>query len=254
MSRGALVIIGMLALSLVALNCSQDKPTAPTTVSTLSLREPAAPVHQASPNPMVIPPQAHPHGRTYGEWSMAWWQWLWSAPVAENPGLDETGDFVDYGQSGAVWFIAPNYGGVSERYATIPPGKMLFIDVAADFEATLIGSGETEAEMRALAAWVIDNIQSIELVIDGVAVENLAAYRVVSPEMFSFTLPEDNMIQFFGYDAPAGTYYPAISDGYFVMLAPLSAGEHTIYIATEYGEPFNNQSIVTLHITVARKH
>ncbi len=39
-------------------------------------------------------------------------------------------------------------------------------------------------------------------------------------------------------------------DGCFVMLASLSAGEHEIYIATEFGEPKNMESIVTLHLTV----
>ena len=34
------------------------------------------------------------------------------------------------------------------------------------------------------------------------------------------------------------------------MLASLSAGEHEIYIATEFGEPKNMESIVTLHLTV----
>ncbi len=28
-----------------------------------------------NPNPGVLPPESHPFGKTYGEWSNAWWQW-----------------------------------------------------------------------------------------------------------------------------------------------------------------------------------
>ncbi len=242
--------VACVILLLVATNCGQETPTTPGSASALALGPSASPLPQAHGNPEVIPPHARPGGRTYAEWSAAWWQWLWAAPVPVNPGLDETGEFVDYGQSGSVWFIAPNYGGVSERFATIPTGKMLFIDVAADFEATAIGSGNEE-EMRAIAAWVIDNIVSARVEVDGVPIENLDDYRVLSP-LFSYTVPENNMFELLlGQPFPAGTYYPGVSDGYFLMLAPLSAGEHTIYIAVEFGEPYNMESIVTLHLTVS---
>lgn len=27
-------------------------------------------------NPGVIPPDAQPNGKSYGEWSAAWWKWV----------------------------------------------------------------------------------------------------------------------------------------------------------------------------------
>ena len=32
----------------------------------------------------------------------------------------------------------------------------------------------------------------------------------------------------FGFSVPAGTYSPVVGDGYYVMLAPLSSGQHTL--------------------------
>ena len=42
--------------------------------------------------------------------------------------------------------------------------------------------------------------------------------------MFAVTLPADNL---FGIDA--GTYSPAIDDGFYVMLKPLSVGTHALH-------------------------
>jgi len=44
-------------------------------------------------------------------------------------------------------------------------------------------------------------------------------------------LPDNNVLQYFGLDAPAGSTSLSVADGYFVMLAPLSAGHHTIHFA-----------------------
>jgi len=38
-------------------------------------------------------------------------------------------------------------------------------------------------------------------------------------------------------DYPAGQYNDAISDGYYVMLQPLSRGEHTIFMSAIFPPP-----------------
>ena len=201
-------------------------------------------------NPRVLPPQSYPYGKSYGEWSEAWWQWLWSAPVDQNPGLDETGAFIGYGQSGPVWFLAPNYGGVSERYATIPPGKALFVDVLGWFDSPLLGDGPGEAELRAAVKAALDATDQLVCEVDGVPLENLTAYRFASPTLFSYTLPENNMFQLMGYDAPAGAYDGAVCEGYYVMLAPLAVGEHVIHIIGA-ASSLGLYSEVTIHLQVS---
>lgn len=202
----------------------------------------------------IIPPNAKPHGKSYSEWSMAWWQWLWSAPVDQNPGLDDTGEDVTWNQSGPVWFLAPAYYGQWERTATIPTGKMLFIDLAGFFVSIEMGDGVDEAELRSTASLFVDTvISNVILEVDGQRLTNVEDFRFASPPgLYGYTLPENNMFEWFGYDIPAGTYEnDAVSEGYYAMLPPLSRGEHTIFLSADFGEPYNDIIQVTYNLTVA---
>ena len=234
MSRHFLLFV-LLASVVLVVGCSQDSVTPP---GMLSPGEIESQIQAANQNPRVIPPHARPHGSSYAEWSVAWWQWLWSVPADINPSLYDDGDLISSGQSGSVWFIAPNFGGTNVRTGTIPAGKMLFIDVAAHFFSPVIGDPEGEEELRALAAAAVEATQDVWLEIDGVLIEGMEDYRVQSPEMFGFTLPEGNVLEMFGFDTPAGGYYPAVNDGYFVMLAPLPVGQHTIHIHAQLPDPW----------------
>jgi prepilin-type N-terminal cleavage/methylation domain-containing protein len=86
---------------------------------------------------------------------------------------------------------------------------------------------ETEAEQRDCARYWADHIVEVFCTIDGVPVKNLEAYRFSSPQ-FEFTAPTPWI---FGDIGGEGT---GVGDGYFLMLAPLSRGEHTIH----YGGTF----------------
>jgi hypothetical protein len=70
--------------------------------------------------------------------------------------------------------------------------------------------------------------------VDGVAVGNLARastpFRACAapvdgctPSSFSLTFPNDNL-----FGLPAGTYRPAVQDGYYLLFDPLKPGRHTI--------------------------
>ena len=81
------------------------------------------------------------------------------------------------------------------------------------------------------------------LEVDGVAMENIEAYRFESP-LFAFTLPDPNIL-----GVPGGGPGLAVGDGYYAMLLPLSAGEHTI----RFGGTFDDFGIslnTTFHVTV----
>ena len=58
--------------------------------------------------------------------------------------------------------------------------------------------------------------------IDGVPIDDLAAYRVESP-LFEFTLPDNNL-----FLEPAGTTSQAVDAGVYLLLAPLGVGTHVI--------------------------
>ena len=49
-------------------------------------------------------------GKTYGEWSAGWWQWMFSIKAAENP-QDAQGEMdCSVHQSGPVWYLAGLFG------------------------------------------------------------------------------------------------------------------------------------------------
>src|ERR1039458_4963059 len=55
----------------------------------------------------VLDPTDTYEGKTYGQWSAAHWQWLYSLPADKHP-LFDTAD-VSVGQTGDVWFLGGAY-------------------------------------------------------------------------------------------------------------------------------------------------
>ena len=76
-------------------------------------------------------------------------------------------------------------------------------------------------------------------------------YLVTSPPFTYGPLPENNVPEFFGFDAPPGASSLALTQGYYLMLAPLSVGPHTLHFTGTFGEPFNFTLDVTYNLTVA---
>jgi hypothetical protein len=192
---------------------------------------PLASARAANANPGVLPVTAKAHGHSYGEWSAAWWQWAYSIPTTANPLLDETGADCAQGQSGHVCFLAGvfNESGDAARSCTIPSGTALFFPVINVECSTLeVGTqffGSNETELRACAhAFSFTNLEAS---IDGVLLTDLASYEVDSP-LFTFALPADNLL---GIPAATGS---AVGNGVYLMLAPLSVGEHTLHFGGTY--------------------
>ena len=181
----------------------------------------------------IVRPDRRYFGKTYGQWAAAWWQWALSVPAVQNPLTDPTGEFAGIGQSGPVWFLAGTLGNSAQRTVTFPAGKPIFMPVhnwifgsgVSDCDPTAPGVTCDVAELRAKAAAAATGAEVVEAWIDGEKVRNIRSYRGISPEPFSITLPNDPVI-----DVPAGTYYPQVADGYWLMLTPPDKGRHTIRV------------------------
>jgi hypothetical protein len=195
-------------------------------------------------NPRVIPPNSHAYGTTYSELAGAWWNWALAAPAAESPLIDPTGENCSNGQAGKIWFLAGSWAGDTERSCTVPTGKAIFfplingLSFAPEF-------GTTEAEVRADVNSDIDPTNVLVCEIDGVPLDDLFSYRAESPEGgFTFIVPEGSIL----YDWLLGDRYPAVADGYWLLLPPLPKGDHIIYFHAEMttGEVQD----MTYHLTV----
>jgi hypothetical protein len=216
-------------------------------------------------NTAIVPPHSNFRGRTYSEWSAAAFQWLMSLPFTHHP-LFDTAD-CSAGQSGHVWFIDGSLaGGAVDRSCTVPAGTALFLMIAANGPVDNTGcAGDviqptnfTIDQLRALARANLESFLDDRGMaeIDGVLVEGLSGldtpYRVQST-VFGYTVPPfDNILELINGDcyrnppAAALRVDEAVADGVYVLIKPLSAGQHTIR--------FGNPRLVPLgsvyHITV----
>jgi hypothetical protein len=183
-----------------------------------------------------------------------WWQWATESPTSESPVGDPTGQFGALNQpNGNVWFLAGNNGGTTVRTLTIPSGKALFFPIVnlVDWEdGTATGGGGKIVRAKnpvqtaqSLVTMVMATANGMSCSVDGIPVPiTLDNLEVSTP--FAFHLGGDNV-----FGVPAGVYYPAIDSGYYVMLPPLSPGQHTIHFAGTIGF-FGFSLDVTYNLTV----
>src|SRR3954452_3884451 len=116
-------------------------------------------------------------GKTYGEWSAAWWQYVLSIPQSQNPLLDATGALCGQGQSGPVFFLVGTFttevvngdvfGTANRSQCTAPAGKPLFIPILNAECSTVEGNGTTEAQLRECAHGFVNNVTELSLEVDG---------------------------------------------------------------------------------------
>jgi hypothetical protein len=220
----------------------------------------------ATNNPGIVPPDSKPGGFSYGEWNAKWWQWAFSMPTDANPLLNDKAS-GSAGQSGNAWFLGSAFAteikssgqfeGISDRNLTVPVGIMLFFPIMNVEGSVAEGNGETELDLRDYCSGFVGNITEKFAEIDGVPVEDLQQYRAQSPLFTLGPFPEDNVLQKFGFRAPAGTTTPSVADGFCLMLKPFSVGTHTIHFGgmakfsdpNEPGYKFTKQE-ATYQITV----
>jgi hypothetical protein len=179
------------------------------------------------------------YGRTFSEWSAEWNQWSYSFPVANHPLFDNAD--CTAGQSGPVWFLGGMFkssGGVFKtvRTCTVPYGKLLFFPVA-DFEDSaleerVIGNPDEAHQQIGTLRTVTSSVEGatdIYCKIDGKPVRNLWPRFSVQSTAFGFTIPDDNLLTaVYGTKFDAGTYFPAVDDGYYMMLS-LAPGNHVLH-------------------------
>ena len=194
-------------------------------------------------------PATPPYGRTYDVLSLEWWLWDFMLPVPNNPTVTP-GVPCTNGQTGNVWFL---YAGPPTVTCTVPAGKMLFFPIV-DTECSSLEAppfhGDTPEERQACAKGWIDYLTNIAASIDGVPVQNLHPLRTRSGD-FSFTVPDNNILVGSG---PAWGFSSA--DGYYILLNPLPAGDHTIHVQGTFHDPndpahppvFTIDTLMTLHV------
>jgi hypothetical protein len=193
---------------------------------------------QAAEAPIPLAPDAQAYGLTLAEWSAAYLQWFLSIPMSTNPIFDESDQFASIGQRMPVWFLPG--GSVIDRTLSVPSGASILLYARAYVKWANPGE-VTEASLRAGLRDLVDQVPASGLPasVDGVEIPNLNQYRVKSP-VFPLILPADNVL---GEPAHSGNGHEwvglGVGDGYWLLLPPLSVGQHVIQAGTR-----------TYHLTV----
>lgn len=173
-------------------------------------------------------------GKTYGEWSAALWKHLFEIPAENSPGLDPTGVNCNFGQTGSVFFLASTFGGSATRnQCRVPSGKALFLPILTFASTRNVDAKNKEPEhsIRNYLNGYISSTQNLQVNIDGIDISTLVSLeprvtplRAVSTNGFFTVIAPINNI----FGGIPGQSYDTVSDGFYLMVAPLSPGPHTI--------------------------
>jgi hypothetical protein len=212
---------------------------------------------KGNPNPGILPPNAVFKGKTAGEWTAAWWQWVGTTPGNAQM-FDDTGEFAHVNNNGAdgLFFLAKTWAGVPQtRSVTIPAGTALLVPVmglglfASEEDWTTIdewapGLGipadPTVQEVIDWANSLIPQMKNLSIRIDGRQVAGL----------------EDGNLHYLNYTGPGPVYNPdgsvfaELGYGYEIslILTPLPPGKHIIEMSGDGAFGFHSE--VTYHLTV----
>jgi hypothetical protein len=199
----------------------------------------------ASAYGQIVPPNATYRGRTYQQWQVKYFQDLLATPVVNGRHPFITGDPFG-GQDGVLFLPGGNSFPVPPRNLTISADTALFFPIV-QFESSVFepppDHGDNEASLRANSNMRLDSHPTPFARIDGVSVDP-APFRTETPLFEWGPLPANNVFQFLGLNAPAGTTSPAVDVGYYLLLEPLPVGQHVI----NYG--FGPALNATFNITV----
>lgn len=202
------------------------------------------------PSPDVLPPQSKPYDESYGQWAADWWTWVLSIPTEINPLNDSSGTNAAVGQHGPVWFLAGAVGSgniTATRSVTIPDGKALFFPIVNTLWTT--GPSDppiTTPEILSALAGVTADVTNLSCSIDGVSVRHLEKYKTISP-VFHLIVPADNVL-----GLSAAVYTPDIDEGFYLFLAPMRPGKHTIHF-TGSNPDLGSSLDITYNLTVQRQ-
>ena len=190
----------------------------------------------------VLAPGSVYDGKTLAEWSAEWNKYVYSIPEFQGPLWDTTGEKASINQSGSVFFLVGTFTGEPvTRKITVNENQSLFLPLINiwnnNFGLPPNTPPKTAEELVSFNKEVIDATDSLFFNLDGVALstDELFEHRE-TPVPFNVTLAENNF-----YGEPAGSSSIVASDGYWLMVEPLSVGNHTVSFGgslTFFGQSF----------------
>ncbi len=206
----------------------------------------------------VYAPHAKVQGEKLQEWAADWWQKVFSIPIYAadgktiiNPQFDTTlgnpGETVKAphalpSDDGRVTFLFGSFfGGPIDRTVTVPSNKPIFVPIlntewsnpdtaskASNF--TAYPGDYTPKELADYAKLEADLVTGLAATLDGKAIANVASHREPALHIKLKESGPYSIHNVFFQDAPTKAF-PAATDGYYLMLKPLSVGDHVLHFS-----------------------
>jgi hypothetical protein len=169
-----------------------------------------------------------PYGRSYGAWTVNWWQWALSISKELNPVSDQTGQHWNTAQPlSDVYFFAGNIAYIDKTYpqrdVTILYGRSILVPILnCEANSLEYPNLKTHDDLVRHVEHDVSTVIKKELFINGIGLDPV---RVPSnPRIFRITISDDNA---FGITNPGST--DATADGYWAFLKPLPRGNYNIH-------------------------
>lgn len=202
-------------------------------------------------------PLLQTNGATIGEWSGRWWNWLVHIPAATNPLFDQGSGNCAVAQQGPVWFLAGSWVGPVHRTCTVPKGRSILFPVVNYFwvQTEFDNATNTESFYRQFVFDGLQPIVNVSVTLDGqplVFHHEAPIVRTQSPKTLARDWPVDNI---FAVDPSVFEPSPgranngdSVLDGHWVMLPPLTVGQHTLHFRA--GDATSDWQDVVYHLTI----
>lgn len=194
-----------------------------------------------------LDPEERHYGGSYADWAGEWWRWVYEMEHTDDcgePAGDSTGELCTLGQEDStsdVFFLAGTYGGkVTRTECVSPESKALFFPLvtsSADNAGETEETAQTDEELRDRidGEFSVMPPEELFLTIDGEEIGDLERFAVEEAP-YEYTIPDPpNLYSCNGAPEITGTYR-GFTAGYFVLLPPLSPGEHQIEFGGVVGE------------------
>jgi hypothetical protein len=203
-----------------------------------------------SSNPQLFGKDSHPYGISMKEWAFNWMRWVYSIPAATNPVIVAGVDY-DQHQVGPVYFVptGPNHNDAF----TVPRHKAVAImlsqinnDYPCPDPTFKPAPGQSLFEFLSTGLTKVnDNVTVMEVTLDGEPIVDPSRYRYTSSRLFYFVGDKSLATSF---DAcVTGVLQPAVADDFFILLKPLSRGQHVLvtHIVNADGDVFDRTRTIT---------
>lgn len=197
-------------------------------ISSFASAKDSTDTNEQSLNSKIVGMSDKVSGKYLHQYANMWWQWTRTMNHQDSAVVDRVGDKCHINQRGDVWFLAGGFGSSTiHRKCTIPSDKYIFFPIINMAYWPKKNHTPSCEKVKNNAALNNDELLSLHVELNGVTIPEAKNYRIKSEncfDLFGLIPRELNPIK----------VYPSATDGYWLMLKPLSQGKHTLKFSAQY--------------------